>query len=270
MAINLIKQVMLKPSEKSKLVDQDALIEKIKEGYTVNRVSKHVQKKTFAPSTIAYGFGECARYWYLAFDGNTFDDYSDAYGVANMTAGTLSHDRIQNAMLASGLAIPYVNDKGETTTEFKVIASDPPIFGYGDVMLNWEGEELLGEIKTMPSEGFEYRRTSGKAKTGHLIQILIYMKILNKKKAVLIYENKNNHDLLVFPVEMNESNTAWINYAFDWLRETRQAWVNRTIPKKNYRSNSKICKTCPVRKACDAAEPGELKIAALEEPSEAM
>ena len=51
---------MLKPSEKSKLVDQDALIEKIKEGYTVNRVSKHVQKKTFAPSTIAYGFGECA------------------------------------------------------------------------------------------------------------------------------------------------------------------------------------------------------------------
>ena len=66
--------------------------------------------------------------------------------------------------------------------QFKVIYDDPPIFGYGDVMLNWEGEEILGEIKTMMNEGFEYRKASGKAKNGHLMQLLIYMKILKRVK----------------------------------------------------------------------------------------
>lgn len=262
MATNLLKQVMLKPVvKKSTLVDSDALIAKIKSGYTAPRGPKFTQKKTFAPSTIAYGFGECARYWYIAFDGAIFEDNSDAYGVANMTSGTLSHGRIQTAMKDAGFLI---------ADEFKITNNDPPIFGYGDVILDWEGEELLGEIKTMPNEGFEYRKTAGKPKTGHVIQLLIYMKILKKSKAVLIYENKNNHDLLIFPIEVNDYYREWIDYAFDWMRQVRKAWEDRTIPKKNYRSNSKICKSCPVQKACAEAEVGELKIAALEEPREIM
>jgi len=47
----------------------DALVEKINSGYIAKRGDRHQQKKTFAPSTIAYGHGECARYWYLAFEG---------------------------------------------------------------------------------------------------------------------------------------------------------------------------------------------------------
>ena len=270
MTKNLLKQIMLKPAEKKDFLDKNALIEKIKEGYTINRVSKHTQKKTFAPSTIAYGHGECPRYWYLAFDGNIFDDSADAYGAANMTAGTMSHDRIQAAMMASGVGKVFVNDKGESTTEFKITYPDPPIFGYADVMLNWEDEELLGEIKTMPNEGFEYRKNSGKPKTGHLIQLLIYMKILKKAKAVLIYENKNNHELLIFPVEVNDNYRQWVDNAFQWMRDVRKAWVDRTLPKKNYRSNSKICKTCPVKVACGEAGDGVIKIASLEELSETM
>ena len=95
---------------------------KIKEGYTINRVDKHTVKKTFAPSTIAYGHGECARYWYLAFDGQVFEDHADAYAAANMTAGTLSHARIQAAMMNSGVAKIYRNDDNEATTEFIIAA----------------------------------------------------------------------------------------------------------------------------------------------------
>ncbi len=47
-------------------------------------------------------------------------------------------------------------------------------------------------------------------------------------------------------------------------------WENKTIPKKNYRSNSKICKTCPLQKECAIAEVGDIKIASLEELSETM
>jgi CRISPR/Cas system-associated exonuclease Cas4 (RecB family) len=257
MTKSLLQQIMVKKEvAPAHPMDVDGLTEMIKSGYTVNRIDKHAQKKTFAPSTIAYGHGECPRYWYLAFDGQTFEDNADAYGAANMTAGTKSHERIQSAM---GNVPDFLID-----SEFKITYSDPPIFGYGDVMLNWQGEPLLGEIKTMMNEGFEYRKAHMKPKTGHLIQLLIYMKILKKAKAVLIYENKNNHELLLLPVEVNDHYRRWVDQAFDWMRTVRKAWVDRTLPKKNYRSNSKICKNCPIQKACASAEVGELKINSLE------
>lgn len=260
MAKNLMTQVMLKPVAKKieSFLDTEQLIEKIRGGYTVNRVDKFTKKNSFAPSTIAFSHGECARYWYLAFEGNVFEDNADAYGAANMTAGTKSHERIQEAM---GNVPDFLVD-----SEFKITYNDPPIFGFGDVMLNWEGEELLGEIKTMPNEGFEYRKNVGKPKTGHLIQLLIYMKILGKSKAVLIYENKNNHDLLVLPVEVAPGSyyVEWVNQAFDWMRRVRKAWENKTLPEKVYRSNSKICKTCPIQKACADAGQGQIRLESLE------
>lgn len=266
MANNLLKQVMLKPVQKKidSFLDTDELIEKIRSGYTINRVSKFTQKKTFAPSTIAFSHGECPRYWYLAFNGGVFEDNADAYGGANMTAGTKSHERIQEAM---GNVPDFLVD-----SEFKITYNDPPIFGYGDVMLNWDGEELLGEIKTMPNEGFEYRKIAGKPKTGHLIQLLIYMKILGKSKAVLIYENKNNHDLLILPIEVTPGSyyVQWVNQAFEWMREVRKAWEDKTLPIKHYRSNSKICKTCPIQAMCAEAGEGVLKIKPLEPLDETL
>ena len=259
MTKSLLQQVMLKESEKKNamtkqntILNAEDMISKIKSGYTINRGPKMTTKKTFAPSTIAYQHGQCPRYWYLAFNGNVFDDYTDAYGVANMSSGTMGHERIQGAMLASGVAVPYINDNGEKTTEFKVIANDPPIFGYGDVMFSWEGEEIVGEIKTMMSEAFEYRKKT------------------NKPKGALVYENKNNHDLLIIPVEVNDGYRQWIDYAFNWMREVRKAWVDQTLPTKNYRGNSKICKTCPVKAACADAGEGSIKIASLEELSETL
>ena len=247
-------------SQKS-FLDRDALIEKIRSGYTVKRVDKFQTKKTFAPSTIAYSHGECPRYWYLAFEGAMFEDNADAYGGANMTAGTKSHERIQQAMEDAGIL---------KNSEFKITYPDPPIFGYGDVILEWENEDLLGEIKTMPNEGFEYRKLAGKPKAGHLIQLLIYRKVLNKSKAILIYENKNNHELLIFPVELNEYSFKWVENAFEWMRTVRKAWENKTLPEKNYRSNSKICKTCPIRATCDLAGSGEIKIKSLESLDETL
>jgi CRISPR/Cas system-associated exonuclease Cas4 (RecB family) len=265
MTKSLLQQIMIKTEEKimsrPSFVDKDALIEKIRSGYTVKRVDKFQTKKTFAPSTIAYSHGECPRYWYLAFEGAMFADNADAYGGANMTAGTKSHERIQQAMEDAGIL---------KNSEFKITYPDPPIFGYGDVILEWENEDLLGEIKTMPNEGFEYRKLAGKPKAGHLIQLLIYMKVLNKSKAILIYENKNNHELLIFPVELNEYSFKWVENAFEWMRTVRKAWENKTLPEKNYRSNSKICKTCPIRATCDLAGSGEIKIKSLESLDETL
>ncbi len=270
MTKNLLKQIMIKAENKPELIDTKALIEKINSGYVIKRESKHQTKKTFAPSTIAYGHGECPRYWYLAFEGGMFEDNNTPYGVANMTSGTMSHDRIQKAMLDSGIAVEYFDDDGNPTTEFKVTHDDPPIFGWGDAMLNWENEEIIGEIKTMMSDAFEHYKIKGQPKNGHLIQLLIYMKVLKKAKGVLIYENKNNHELLVFPIEVTEYYREWIENTFEWMRTVRKSWKDKQLPQKNYRSNSKICKNCPLKTVCSTAEPGVVKIQSLEGLRETM
>lgn len=242
-------------------INPDELVEKINHGYVATRGPKFQKKKSFAPSTIAFGHGECARYWFLAFEGGTFEDNADAFAGANMTNGTLSHGRIQKAMEDAGIL---------HEAEFKITNEDPPIFGYGDVLIDWDGKQILGEIKTMMHEGFEYRKINRKPKTGHLVQLLIYMKILQKRKAVLIYENKNNHELLVLPVEINDYYIKWVNQAFDWMRTVRKAWEDKTLPQKVYRSNSRICKSCPLSKVCAEAGKGDVRIESLEPIDESM
>ena len=277
MTKNLIKQMMKKVDEKSHILDSSALIEKINSGYIAKQQPKFTKKKTFAPSSLVYGHGECPRYWYFAFEGNIFESYNDAYDVANMNAGTMSHDRIQQAMLDSGVAKKFLDEKyfeetgkEKDTTEFKVTHSDPPIFGWGDAMLEIENEEVVGEIKTMKSESFEYYKNKGEPADYHVKQLIIYMKILGKAKGALIYENKNNHDLLVFPIEVTDQYKNWINTTFDWMRVVYKSWKDKQLPQKNYRTNSKICKSCPVKAVCALAEPGVVKINSLEGFSETV
>lgn len=278
MAKNLLKQVMIKPEKKKSQENNDVdftegLVDAINKGYTTNLKPKFSKKSTFAPSTLTWNHGECARFWYLAFDGAVFHDNADPYGVANRTSGSLSHDRIQDAIMDAGLLVDNMEFDPEPNKykkqkhpamEFKITYTDPPISGYGDVMLNYNGTEILGEIKTMPNEGFEYKKASKKGKAGHLMQLLMYMKILKKDKGALIYENKNNHELLVLPVTMNDHYRRWVDQAFDWMRGVRKSWEKQELPQKTYRSNSKICKNCPIQLACAEAETGVLKIKPLE------
>jgi hypothetical protein len=279
MTKNLLQQVMVKgePKPKKKVSDfkLDGLVEKINTGYTINNEPKHQVKKTFAPSTLVYNHGECPRYWYLAFSGTTFEDNSDAFGVANRTNGTKSHDRIQQALINSGITKVFQKEDKDTkqikdTTEFEIKNENPPIFGYGDGIITWNNEEVVLEIKTVANEGFEYRKNTGKAKKDHIFQILIYMKILGYQRGIILYENKNNHELLPILVEVNDYYREYLNNAFEWMKVVRASWMKNELPIKNYRSNSKICKVCPVQKECDKMGAGVVKIASLEELRETM
>ena len=285
MAKNLLKQIMIKDT-KSKVTNTEedesfveGLVDAINSGYLAKTKPKFTKKNNFSASNLTYGSGECPRYWHLAFEGQIFYDNADAFGVANRTQGSLGHERIQEAIASSGLLVEDMefdplprkyNKQTHPAMEFRVKTDDPPFDGYGDVMLDYKGESILGEIKTMPNDGFEYKKANRKAKGKHLMQLLMYMKVLKKDKGVLIYENKNNHELLTLPVLINDEYRNWVNYAFDWMKQVRKAWTDRDIPVKTYRANSKICKVCPIQKACAEAEVGVLKIKPLEELSETM
>lgn len=252
MAKNFLKQVMDKKSEGP--IDTKALIQKIESGYVANRGAEFKTKKTFSPSTLVYGNGACPRYWFLAFTGAEFEDDADAYAVANMTSGTQSHERIQKAIEDAGIMVEK---------EKKIITQDPPIFGFADAIIQWGEDQPVVEIKTMKEESFMYRKYA-KPPNYHLMQLIIYMKVLGKRLGVLLYENKNNHELHAITVEPNQEYIDWADYAFSWMRSVRSQWESGDIPKKPYRSNSKICKGCPLQKACENADKGTVKIDPLE------
>jgi CRISPR/Cas system-associated exonuclease Cas4 (RecB family) len=252
MATNFMKQMLDK--EPVGPINTKELIKKIETGYLIDQGSSFKTKKTFSPSSLVYGNGACARYWFLAFTGGDFVSNNDAYAVANMSSGTMAHERIQKAMEDSGILVEK---------EKRIVSQDPPIFGFVDAILQWGEDQLVGEIKTMREEAFSYRKFA-RPPNYHLMQLIIYMKVLARELGVLIYENKNSHELHAIPVEMNDEYKAWGEYAFDWMRTVRKQWESGEIPKKTYRSNSKVCKTCPLSGACVSADKGTIKIEPLE------
>jgi len=275
MAKNLLEQVMTKSTKKKVTNSEEdenfveGLPTAINAGYLVKTKTRFVKKNNFSASSLAYGAGECPRYWTLAFDGQITYDNSDAMGVANRTQGTLGHGRIQEAIEASGLLaqdmefdpIPRkYSQQTHPAMEFRVKTDDPPFDGYGDVMIDYKGERLVGEIKTIKNEEFEYRKINRRPKMAHLMQLLLYMKVWKMRKGVMIYENKNTHELLTLPVVLSERYRAWAEEVFEWMKLVYKNWQEKQLPEIPYRSNSKICKVCPIQKACAEAGDGTIKI----------
>lgn len=229
------------------------LIEQIYEGYRKNNVPKFQTKKSFAPSSLVWNHGVCPRYWYLAFEGNTFYEYQSGKSITNMDSGTDRHTRIQKAMEDAGILVSK-----EVSTSY----DDPPIFGYVDSFINFKDSEYIVEIKTCNNDSFDRHKKSNSASSYHILQLLIYMKIYKKTKGIILYENKNTHDLLAIPININQNHVDFIDYLFQWMREVYEAWTNKTIPQVPFKSNSiKICMSCPLRDACINAPEGDIKIA---------
>ena len=275
MAKNLLEQIMTKSTKKKVTNSEEdekfveGLPTAINAGYLVKTKTKFVKKDNFSASGLTYGAGECPRYWTLAFDGQITYDNSDATGVANRTQGTLGHGRIQEAIEASGLLAQDLemdplprkyNKQTHPAMEFRVKTDDPPFDGYGDVMIDYKGERLVGEIKTIRNDEFEYRKINRRPKMGHLMQLLLYMKVWKMRKGVMIYENKNTHELLTLPVVVSEHYRACAEEVFEWMKLVYKNWQEKQLPEIPYRSNSKICKVCPIQKACAEAGDGTIKI----------
>jgi CRISPR/Cas system-associated exonuclease Cas4 (RecB family) len=234
----------------------DKLISILEEGYGKYQTEKFTQKKSFSPSKLVYGHGACPRYWYIAFEGAIFIESPDAESVANMKNGIASHERLEEVFKNSSVDV--------LGTEVELFNEDPPIFGYIDVIIDRAGEEVIAEIKTSRTEAFKSRRASGKPPAYHTMQLLIYMHVRDVKTGFLLYEDKNDHSLLVIPVYMTEENQQWVDDAFGWMREVRKSWVSKKLPARAFRRNSKECKGCPVFKTCyEQYEDGDVEIESL-------
>jgi CRISPR/Cas system-associated exonuclease Cas4 (RecB family) len=251
MAKNLISQIRNRPKETA--LDPKKLVKMIYDAYQGQRVTTEYKKKnSFAPSTLGYGHGTCARYWRIAFDGADFTQETPALNIASMDNGTDSHTRIQAVMEKAGI----LKEK-----EREIRSLKPPIRGYADLILEVNGREIVGEIKTIKDQYFIVRKQEGQPSPSHLLQVLIYMQVEGIDEGFLLYENKNDNELLAIPVIMSEKNQEYIEYVFEWMNNVYEVWKSREIPKRGYTKSTWQCKGCPVLESCNLLDPkGDLKI----------
>jgi PD-(D/E)XK nuclease superfamily len=223
------------------------IIAKIYQGYLDDKDNSWRKKKSFAPSGLFYGSGACARRWYLSFEGGMYDSKTTPMQLANMKNGIRSHERIQEAMLKSGVAVD---------TEMEVRYEDPPIFGYADAMIYHDDEYYIGEIKTTSHKNFEYRRNTNKIADYHLGQMLIYMYVLGEDKGIVIYESKDTNELHGITFEMTEEYRKQVEGILEWCRKVWGMYQAKEMPARGFRRDSKVCKSCPVEMRCDDIEGG--------------
>lgn len=245
---------LIKEAKVAKNVDLPAkeIIAKIYTGYLDEGDNSWKKKKSFAPSGLFYGSGACAKRWFLSFKGGMYDSKVEPLQSANMKNGIKSHERIQEAMLKSGVA---------KEIERRVVLDDPPIFGFADAIIDWD-EEYVGEIKTTSHQNFEYRRNTNKIADYHLGQMLIYMYVLGIHKGIVIYESKDTNELHGITFEMTPEHREQVEAILEWCRKVWQMYQDDIMPKRSFRKDSKVCKSCPVELRCNELD-GEVKVERL-------
>jgi CRISPR/Cas system-associated exonuclease Cas4 (RecB family) len=218
-------------------------------------VDEEIQKKSFSPSTIGYLSGTCPRRWVLAFRGAQWFQEHTSHSVDNMEAGTDAHARIQANFQNSDLKV---------IIEKELLVEDPPVRGFVDVIIeDFNGYNLVIEIKTTRTEAWASRRAKNKGPAYQVLQLLLYMFFLEEEHGLLLYEDKNDHEKLLIPVEMTSKNKETIEKVVTWMREVYSVYEEGKLPKIPFRSNSKVCKSCPLQKYCFSQPEGDTEVEVL-------
>lgn len=254
MAKNLIDSV--RRGKNKEAFDTKGFIKALNKSYLEDKnASKYMRKNTFSPSTIGYGHGMCPRYWFHAFNGTEFKDSFTAPSVASMLSGTAAHERLQSII-----------SKMEFFKELEreILSEDPPVRGFADFVLEKDGKEIVGEIKTIKDEYYDIRKASNSPSESHYLQLLIYMKIEKVEQGFILYENKNTNELHAVPVMLDAEAENYIDYVFDWMRDVYSSYKNDTMPERVFTESSRQCKGCPVSSTCWANGDGEVFIEQLE------
>jgi CRISPR/Cas system-associated exonuclease Cas4 (RecB family) len=221
-----------------------------------NNVDEFKTKTGFSASTLGYLHGLCPRKWVMLFQGAQVVENHASQSVDNMRTGTDAHARIQDNFISSGL---------EIKVEHEFWNEDPPFHGFVDLIVrNFDGFDIVIEIKTTRTEAFASRRAKNKGPDYQELQLLIYLYILNIRHGILLYEDKNDHKKLLIPVEMTDENKARMDKVFEWLRLVYKTYKDGKLPERPFRKNSKACASCPLLGWCGEQPAGDVKIPALE------
>lgn len=203
----------------------------------------------------------CARYWYYAFSGKHVGVDEPTYkAIRNMENGTDRHARFEKLLALTGEDVLI-------ETEEEIWSESPPVHGFIDGQVTWNGADWIIEFKTTGQGKFKSIKASGKPPTYHVVQLMLYMYIKKYTHGMLIYEAKDSHDMFAIPVRMEGELDKYTQYLVGWLNTVyKMVNLEGKMPERCFTQKSRECGYCPFKDVCwsDDREP-EIKIERLKE-----
>lgn len=234
-----ILTAMVKPPEK---VENPPLSPEALEDLLVEKIDVHLQTRNtpefrkmayFRPSQT----NQCSRFWYYMFDGVEMTPRFSSTTYRIFDNGHAVHDRLYKYLWQCGLMVEE---------EVPVSWDDPPIQGTADGIINLEGLKLI-ELKSISAEGFAYRQMSKKPTDDHFRQAQIYMRCLDLESGFVIYENKNNQQILPIFIERDDD---FLDKLFKKYKKIHRSFTDGEIPERPYKMTSKNCSQCDLKSHC--------------------
>ena len=208
----------------------------------IKSIDDHLAKRNEPTTKKVGGFhpsytNQCARYWYYLFEGTDFQTSFKSQTYRIFDNGHAVHERLYSYLREMGILV---------AEEIPVTYDTPPIEGTADGIIDFDGHKLI-ELKSISNEGFHYRKLYMKPKDEHYRQTQIYMRCLDLPSAFVIYENKNNQEVLPIFVERDD---AFVDKLFKKYNGIYDAYVNKQIPVQPYKRSSAHCGNCDLADKC--------------------
>jgi len=121
------------------------------------------------------------------------------------------------------------------------------IEGHTDCILNIEGKRYIQDSKSINARGFSVLFKEG-VQDGHVTQIQSYMMATGIKDGILLYENKDRHDLFEEDLTYDADITDEVIESIDVIKGHI---LRKDVPDKEGESpNAAICMWCPFTQLC--------------------
>lgn len=233
-----LKKLKQKPEpveivEKSAADLETMLVEMIDQSLEKRNSSTYKKVGGFHPSYT----NQCARYWYYLFQGIEVETHFSPQTHRIFDNGHRVHDRLYGYFRDLGILV---------AEEIPVHNETPPIEGTADGIIDIHGNKLI-ELKSISMEGFHYRELYKKPKDDHYRQAQIYMRCLDLPSGFVIYENKNNQNILPIYIERDD---AFIDKLFKKYDKIYSDFLNSKKPTQPYKRTSANCSGCDLAKHC--------------------
>jgi CRISPR/Cas system-associated exonuclease Cas4 (RecB family) len=192
----------------------------------------------FHPSSLGTASGRCPRKLVYLLQGVEKKNVLSPRILRVMQDGVRMHQTLQTWFSEMGILV---------APEIPIVWEDPPIRGHADGIINWEGEDILLEIKTIRSDAFNKLVLLNAPKNEAFLQANIYAYILGLEKIWFVYYNKDDAQIALF--EKNCDKILAEKQIDEW-RAIYKMFVDGVLPDRPYKKNSVQCKSCELAYHC--------------------
>jgi CRISPR/Cas system-associated exonuclease Cas4 (RecB family) len=191
------------------------------------------QSKSFAPSNT----NQCPRFMAYRLQGYQQKVSFPGRIKRLFELGNIIEDKVESLFDGLGILLD---------SQIEVRIEDPPIFGYCDFLIDWDGPKPV-ECKSINEAGYAWRRHMHKPKDEHYRQLQFYLHAMDMEQGFVLYYSKNDSGIL--PLLVNRDR-EFIDKLLKKYAIIYKAYKDGKLPKRPYKETSDKCKYCDAKEHC--------------------